>query len=613
MRNLRLAVFVLVALPVSLCARDIWHMQPVPVKTRWAKEVSPANALPDYPRPQMVRPGWQNLNGLWDYAITPAEAGPPQAFDGKILVPYPIESALSGVQKPLLPGQRLWYRTSFAAPRLRGGARLLLHFGAVDWKSSVFLNGKRLGSHQGGYQGFSFDITDALKPKDNELLVEVYDPTDTGPNPHGKQVLHPEGILYTATSGIWQTVWLETVPAVYISRLKFTPDIDQGVLRIAVQCGARGITPAAYTVEVTARAGKRVVGVVNGGLGDELQLPVPHARLWSPSDPFLYDLSVELRRAGKTVDRVTSYFGMRSVAVKKDALGVERIFLNGRPTYNLGVLDQGFWPEGIYTAPTDGALKFDIEAVRSMGFNTIRKHIKIEPERWYFWCDKLGVLVWQDMPNGPNNTPEAKAEFEAESAANIEQLYDHPSIVAWVLFNEGWGAYDQARLAQWMKGLDRSRLLNGHTGGGPGAWAGADMTDIHSYPGPEMPPAEDSKARVLGEFGGVGVPVPGHEWNSGAGWGYVKTSAAGLEEKYAAMAAKLREFERAGLSGSIYTQPYDVETELNGIMTYDRKVLKVPLVRLRKINGAFVPLTGTLAEPFADVEQIEMLNGRPHE
>ena len=592
LKRIAFGVFFLCLLSLAAFSQSAWHMQPVPLQTRWAKDVSPSNALPDYPRPQMVRKQWQNLNGLWDYAITLKEAGKPAGFTGQILVPYPIESALSGIKKPLLPDQRLWYRRTFTHPALKSDERLLLHFGAVDWQANVYVNGKEVGIHKGGYQEFSFDITEALRASDNELVVRVWDPTDTGPNPRGKQVLNPERIFYTASSGIWQTVWLETVPAVSIDSFELTPDVDSGSLHVKVNTNkdAEG-----YTVIATATSGKKPVGSISGRLGEELTLSVPNAHLWSPTDPFLYDLSVQLLKNGKPVDTVQSYFGMRKIEIKKDASGIDRIFLNNKYVYNLGVLDQGFWPDGLYTAPTDAALRFDVEAIKAMGFNTIRKHIKIEPARWYYWSDKLGMLVWQDMPQPGNDSVEAKNEFEAESAANVKQLHNYPSIVAWVLFNEGWGAYDQERLTKWLKKSDPSRLINGHTGGGPGSWIASDITDIHAYPDPNIAPAEVGKARALGGFGGIGVAVERHEWDDTSGWGYIKKSPAELAITYGWMMKHLKLYEEEGLSGSIYTEPFDVETEENGLMTYDREIIKIPLTNLRKINESLVAAT-TAAE-----------------
>ncbi|SHN45743.1 glycoside hydrolase family 2 protein [Chitinophaga sp. CF418] len=574
-----------------------WQMQPVNIQTRWAKEVNPKNVLPAYPRPQMVRNEWQNLNGLWQYAITSKDAARPAQFEGQILVPFPLESALSGVKKALQPTQRLWYKRSITKPDITGDKRVLLHFGAVDWQATVYINGKEIGGHTGGYQNFSFDITDALKEGDNELEVSVFDPTDQGINPHGKQVLTPQNIMYTASSGIWQTVWMETVPAAYINNIRITPDIDKGNLKLEViTAGKEGD----YAVEAVASNGKKVKGKPN----TQLLLPVPNAKLWSPDQPYLYNLNVKLLYKGKVVDTIGSYFGMRKIEVKKDEKGVERLFLNNKYTYHLGVLDQGFWPEGLYTAPTDEALKFDIMAIRNMGYNTIRKHIKLEPARWYYHADRAGILVWQDMVTCANDKPAAKAEFEKENKENIAQLYNYPSIVIWVLFNEGWARYDQKRLTEWMKQTDPSRIVNGHTGenydrDAPEApsqkWASSDLTDIHDYPGPGMPPPLPGKARVLGEWGGVRVATLRHQWNDTEGWGYVQVPSAAFKAKYDSMVKRLKTLEESGLSGSIYTEPFDVETEENGIMTYDREVIKIPSEDLRKIHRQVL----TQAESYA--------------
>lgn len=598
-----------------------WKIQPVALQTRWAKEVNPAQVLPEYPRPQMVRQQWTNLNGLWKYAITDISAGPPATFDGDILVPYPIESALSGVKKPVLPTQRLWYKRKFARPAAREKERVLLHFGAVDWQTVVYVNGKHAGEHTGGYQHFSLDITQLLQDGDNELLVNVYDPTDQGPNPRGKQVLAPKGIRYTATTGIWQTAWLEVVPEVAITNLEITPNVDGSYLTLTVTTSA----PTDMTIEAEALSGGKIVGSVKGDANLPLKLPVRHAHLWSPEDPFLYDLNIRLVSDREVKDKVSSYFGMRKIEVKKDNKGQERIYLNNRYTYNLGVLDQGFWPDGIHTAPTDEALKFDIAAIKAMGFNTIRKHIKIEPDRWYYHADQLGMLVWQDMVTCANLEPEAKAAFEAENEINVKQLYNHPSIICWVLFNEGWYTYDQPRLTEWLQKTDPTRLINGHTGENYGKdgpqdpaskWANSDLTDIHDYPGPGIAPALPGKARVLGEWGGVGVPVKGHQWNAAAGWGYVKITPSEMTDKYAAMVKRLKTYETAGQSGSIYTQPFDVEIEENGLITYDREVIKVPMETLRQIHAPFTAqewsksLLNTLALKNADTSSIPDPNRR---
>jgi hypothetical protein len=577
-------------------------MQSVPIQSRWAKEVSPTNALPEYPRPQMVRPQWTNLNGIWDYAITAKDAPTPRQFDGQILVPYPLESALSGVKKPLQPSQNLWYRRSFSRPDLKSGERLLLHFGAVDWQATVFVNGQEAGTHTGGYTAFTLDITAKLHKGENEILVKVFDPTDQGIGPHGKQVLNPKDIYYTATSGIWQTVWLEAVPAAYIQEIRLTPNIDKQEL------AANVLAPAGYTVELAASTGGTSVASTEGNTQTDLALSVKSANLWSPSDPFLYDLTIRLKKGDRVVDEVESYFGMRKISIGKDEKGIDRIYLNNKPYFNLGVLDQGFWPDGIYTAPTDEALAFDIKAIKAMGFNTIRKHIKVEPARWYYYADKLGMLVWQDMVNPNQSMPEgAKAEFERGSAEILHQLHNAPSIVCWVLFNEKWGQFDQERLTKWIRATDASRMINGHTGEilyvneqlrspSPNAYVAADITDVHSYPDPMMPIKQAGKAQVLGEFGGIGVFIPDHQWNSASAWGYITEKPAALAIKYTIMNQHLRLLEQEGLSASIYTQPFDVEGEQNGLITYDREVVKIPFEQLRRIHAPLNPEMGVIAD-----------------
>jgi beta-galactosidase/beta-glucuronidase len=587
----------LIAAVLSACvcaqpsAQTSWKPTNMSLPTRWSKDVSPLNTLPEYPRPQMVRANWESLNGLWDYAVTDSTTYRPDQFDGKILVPYPLESALSGVKRVLQPDQRLWYQRSFSIGEKQKDKRFLLHFGAVDYQATVYVNGKEMGRHTGGYQEFTVDITAAVQKGGNELMVAVTDPTDKGNNPKGKQVLTPQGIMYTPTSGIWQTVWMETVPEVYIKKLHFTPDVDNSSLTLQVSCSGNS---NGYTIRAEARSGDKEVGATTGLQDVLLRLPVKDVHLWSPDDPFIYDLTMMLLKNGKVIDTVGSYFGMRKIQVKKDSLGQERIFLNNKYTFNLGVLDQGFWPDGIYTAPTDAALKWDIEAIKGMGFNTIRKHIKIEPARWYYWCDRLGMLVWQDMPYPANLSDEAKMEFEKENEANISELYNYPSIVCWVLFNEGWNSYDQERLTSWVKRKDPSRIVDGHTGENydrnsprdpSQKWIDADMTDVHDYPGPGIAPYLPGKAKVLGEWGGVRVPTPGHQWDPSKGWGYIQSSSAEFAKKYAFMIRHLKLFEEEGLSASIYTQPFDVEIEENGLITYDREVFKIPMETMKKLNS----------------------------
>ncbi|MEO3402812.1 sugar-binding domain-containing protein [Mucilaginibacter sp. CAU 1740] len=577
----KLFVTAMLGLSANAMAQD-YQMQAVPIQSRWAKDVGPSNALKEYPRPQLVRSNWQNLNGMWQYAITKKDAPKPSSYDGKILVPYPIESALSGVKKALQPTDNLWYKRTF---NYSGKGKTLLHFGAVDFEATIFVNGKEAGKHTGGYTEFTFDVTALLRNGDNEIVVKVWDPSDQGYGPHGKQVLNPQNIYYTPTSGIWQTVWLETVPQQYIESLTITPDIDKKQVSITVH------SAAATGFSLTA-AGKTVKGKANA----VIVLPVKDMHLWCPGDPYLYDLTVKLGS-----DEVKSYFGMRKSSIVKDEKGVDRIALNNKPYFNLGTLDQGFWPDGLYTAPTDEALAFDIKAIKAMGFNTIRKHIKVEPARWYYWADKLGMLVWQDFVNPNQGLPEgAKQAFEKQAAEEIVQLHNYPSITTWVLFNEKWGQYDQQRLTEWVKKTDPTRLVNGHTGEllyvnehlrspSPNAYVSADMTDVHAYPDPMMPVKQPGKAQVVGEFGGIGVFIPDHQWLTGSAWGYIQEKPAALKAKYTVMNQHLQLLQHDGLSGSIYTQPFDVEGEQNGLMTYDREVVKIPFAYLLKIHSTLNP------------------------
>jgi len=579
-----------------------WKPQDGPLKTRWAADVKPEKVHAEYPRPQMVREQWQNLNGLWEYAIRPKDEGRPEKLDGQILVPFPVESALSGVMKRVDEKQRLWYRRTFEVLRAWNGKRTLLHFGAVDWETTVWVNGKEVGAHRGGYDPFTFDITDALTGDGpQEIVVAVWDPTDAGPQPRGKQVQHPEGILYTPTTGIWQTVWLEPVPGSWISKLKIVPDVDAGTVRVTAEVGApadRAAVTTSYTIAVEVRDPAKVVASATSEPG-ELSLTavakIPNAKLWSPESPFLYDLTVELRDPdGKPRDGVTSYFAMRKVSVGKDDAGVTRLMLNNKPVFMFGPLDQGFWPDGLYTAPTEEAMKYDIEMMRKLGFNTIRKHVKVEPDRWYYWCDKLGMLVWQDMPSGntvganeDRNTPRAKeatAQFELELRRMMDALGNHPCIVMWVPFNEGWGQYDTQRIAEWVKQYDPSRLVNNASG-----WTdfgAGDVIDVHIYPGPGAPRPEERRAAVLGEFGGLGLPVAGHTWQAEKNWGYKSyKDSAELTEAYLGLISALRSLRAdPGLSAALYTQTTDVEIEVNGLMTYDRAQFKVDAERVGAAN-----------------------------
>ena len=577
-----------VLLPLVASAAD-WQPAKGPLLTRWAKDVSPDKVHPEYPRPQLVREKWTNLNGLWDYKIADGTGkAPPEVTDGKILVPFPIESALSGVMKRLGPKDALVYYRTFTSPAREARDRVLLHFGAVDWSCTVKVNKTNVGTHIGGYDPFTFDVTDALVAGDKqELAVLVTDPSDANWQPRGKQVNEPKNIWYTPTSGIWQTVWLEVVPAIHVRGLSITPNVDRSEVRVVVDFdGARG--PSATTLTVL--DGERVIATETIAGKAEFAIKVPNAKLWSADTPFLYGLRVEAVCQGQESDKVTSYFGMRKIALAKDKDGVTRMMLNNQPVFQFGPLDQGFWPDGLYAAPTDAALKYDLEVTKQLGFNMVRKHVKVEPARWYYWCDKLGLLVWQDMPSGDKHAPwnpmglhngkeierakESADNFRREWQAIIDSLKNHPSIVVWVPFNEAWGQFDTVGVTEWTAKHDPTRLVNCASGGND--FPVGHISDLHRYPGPTIPALEEKRAVVLGEFGGLGLPLEGHTWQGKDNWGYRSfTDQPSLNAAYEQLILRLRPLIGKGLSAAIYTQTTDVEIEVNGFMTYDREVIKL--------------------------------------
>jgi hypothetical protein len=576
---------VVVSLPFAAFALDdAWHPAIGPLKTRWTDDVSPKKVWSQYPRPQMARKEWLNLNGVWDYTIIDTNQAVPTCYEGRILVPFPVESALSGVMRRLDEKHHLIYHRTFTLPKNWAGKRILLNFGAVDWQATVFVNGNEAGTHRGGYDPFSFDITDKLKPgAAQEIRIDVFDPTE-GQQARGKQVRKPEGIWYTPTSGIWQTVWLEPVGDVNISGLKITPDIDNGVVRVSTM--ADGRVEAGDVVEISVRAHGREVARGAGSPQAEIEIPIPHAKLWSPAEPFLYDLKVELRRADRSLaDFVTSYFGMRKISLGKNAKGVVCPLLNNKPIFQIGTLDQGFWPDGLYAPPSDAAMRYDLEVTKKLGFNMVRKHVKVEPDRWYYYCDKLGLLVWQDMPGAylGNRTDEAKKQFEEELTAMIDTHYNHPCISTWVLFNEGWGQYDTERLAGLIKQLDSTRLLDDASG-----WTDkkvGDIRDRHKYPAAVVPELESNRACVQGEFGGLALAIDGHTWTHKT-WGYQSMGGRPeLTKRYVDLLSKVLDLKNnSGLTAAVYTQITDVETECNGLMTYDRAILKPDAAAVAEIN-----------------------------
>ena len=567
------------------------------ISTQWSEQVNPDNVLPEYPRPIMERTEWKNLNGLWDYAIIEKGKHSPSVFDGKILVPFAVESSLSGVAKTVGAEKELVYRRSFEVPSSWKGKKVLLHFGAVDWKTDVWVNDVKVGSHTGGFTPFSFDITEALQGKNNTLIVKVWDPTDKGYQPRGKQVSRPEGIWYTPVTGIWQTVWLEPVSESYIQDLRITPDIDNSLL--SLKALVKDAT-SKDLVEVKVFDGQQLVAQGKSINRECVQVAMPeNTKLWSPESPFLYTLKVSLKQNGKLVDEVSSYAAMRKYSSKRDANGIVRLELNNKPLFQFGPLDQGWWPDGLYTAPTDEALLYDIQKTKDFGFNMIRKHIKVEPARWYTYCDKLGIIVWQDMPSGDRNpewqnrkyfegtemkrSAESEACYRKEWKEIMDALYSYPCIGTWIPFNEAWGQFKTPEIVEWTKQYDPTRLVNPASGGNH--YTCGDMLDLHNYPAPELYLYDAQRATVLGEYGGIGWVVQGHIWEPDRNWGYIQfNSSKEVTDEYVKYAEKLYDLIPRGFSAAVYTQTTDVEVEVNGLMTYDRKVIKLDEKRVREMN-----------------------------
>ena len=571
------------------------------IKTVWAEKIDPNNVLPEYPRPIMERDKWQNLNGLWDYAILPMGQQEPQTFDGKILVPFAVESSLSGVQKELGKEKELWYRRTFTIPSDWKSKNVILHFGAVDWKAEVYLNNIKIGSHTGGYTPFCFDVTPFLTSGNQKLVVKVWDPTSDSSIPRGKQVTNPNGIWYTPVSGIWQTVWLEPVNNKHIVGITPIANIDNNNLKVKV-CTKN--TESSDIVEVKLKDNNKVIASAKGVVGQTLDIAIPNAKLWSPESPFLYDLDVTLIERGKSVDKVSSYAAMRKVSKKRDANGIIRMQLNNKDIFHFGPLDQGWWPDGLYTAPTDEALKYDIVKTKDFGYNMIRKHVKVEPARWYTHCDRLGILVWQDMPNGDQGphwdmhhyfdgkevtrSIESEQNFRKEWKEIMDYLMPYPSIAIWVPFNEAWGQFKTQEITEWTQYYDPSRLVNPASGGNHYLKVG-DILDFHKYPSPEMMMYDNERITVIGEYGGIGMPLTDHLWQPDKSWGYVQfKSAKEVTDEYVKYGRQLLNLVKSGISGGVYTQTTDVEGEVNGLITYVRKVIKVEEDRIRKINQEII-------------------------
>ena len=595
---------------------DNWAPVGDRISTPWAEKVSPKNALPEYPRPQMIRKAWESLNGLWDYSIKAVDAAAPQAYEGQILVPFCVESSLSGVGRMVGADSVLWYRREFKVPS-SWKEKVLLHFDAVDWKAEVWLNGSLIGVHTGGYTAFSFDITGQLRKGRQELVVKVWDGTDNDEQPRGKQVSNPRSIWYTSVTGIWQSVWIEPVGKAYIKDYNCISDIAQSSVVVIPE-----VEGDADEVKVTifegaegwdAEKGKAGSKIASSSAepGKPITLEVPGAHFWSPDSPYLYPVTIEAVKDGKVVDKVNAYTALRCCSEMVDSNGHKRMALNGEPCFQYGLLDQGWWPDGLYTAPTDEALVFDIVKTKEWGYNFIRKHIKIEPSRWYYHCDRLGMMVWQDMPSVAENikakpddpnkqwgrkaygtgldyplSESAKANFYKEWEEIMTQLKKFPCIVVWVPFNEGWGQFDTEAVVAFTKALDGSRLINSASGGNHRHCG--DILDSHNYPKPKMLlRSNGEQIDVVGEYGGIGCAVENHTWKEDGNWGYKGLCENGEQvlEKYRRYALEyLLPSVADGISAAVYTQTTDVEGEVNGIMTYDRKVIKVDEAQLREVN-----------------------------
>lgn len=601
MRKKWLAVVGALALAVSAQAQ--WKPMGDKMKTPWAEKVNPAQVLPEYPRPMLERNAWVNLNGEWDYAIRAKGMAEPAAFDGKILVPFAVESSLSGVQKTVNEKQELWYKRTFAIPAGWNGKRVKLNFGAVDWQADVFVNDVLIGSHKGGFAPFSFDISNYLKASGpQKLVVRVWDPTNKGYQPIGKQTLDPHGIWYTAVTGIWQTVWIEPVVENHVTAIKSIPNIDTEVVEVTVETA---VCKSNDLVEVKILDNGKVVGSAKGLPGKTLRVPVQNPKLWSPESPVLYSMKVAVLRAGKVVEEVSSYTAMRKIAAVRDASGIMRMQLNNKNYFHFGPLDQGWWPDGLFTAPTDEALLYDIKKTKDFGYNMIRKHVKVEPARWYYHCDKEGILVWQDMPSGDmgnqwapreynggtdkQRTEASKTNYYHEWKEIMDLCISHPSVVVWVPFNEAWGQFDTEKVTEWTAAYDPSRLINSASGGNHRACG--DLLDLHNYPGPSMFLFDPQRVNVLGEYGGIGLAMEGHLWWDKRNWGYIQfKDKQEVTSEYVKYARELQDLVKRGFAGAVYTQTTDVEGEVNGLITYDRKQIKINEAEVRAANQAVIKI-----------------------
>ena len=581
-----------------------WNWSPAgdKIKTKWGKELDPKNVWPEYPRPQLERKDWLNLNGPWSYSIREPDYLKPEKHDGKILIPFSLESSLSGVMKSLTDKQVIWYEKEFEFPEEWNGKKILLHFGAVDWKCTLYVNEAKIGEHSGGYSPFCFDITNRIKEGINKIVLQVYDPTNRGEQPIGKQTLSPGSIWYTPISGIWQTVWLEPVNENYITKLEINNDYDNKEIKITFKLNSEEKFPLNVKLEFN----ENEIQTIKGNSNEEITIKISDEDFhpWSPSEPNLYNIKAELlSKEGKVIDSLVSYTTIRKIEQRKDLSGNFRIFLNNKPIFNMGTLDQGYWPDGLYTPPSEEAMIYDIQKLKDLGFNTIRKHIKVEPWRYYYQCDKIGMMLWQDMPSGDlggnkwepdvlnggtdvERSQESKNTYYKEWEEIIDHLKFFQCIIIWVPFNEAWGQFETEKTVEFTKEKDPLRLINAASGGNHRVCG--NIIDLHSYPGPRQAFKEDSLINVLGEYGGLGLNIEGHTWNED-NWGYaVFKTKEEVTERYEQYIDELIRLIESGFSAAIYTQTTDVESEINGLITYDREEVKIIEERIKAANEKLI-------------------------
>ena len=575
-----------------------WAPKGNKIKTKWGINLDINNIWNEYPRPQLERKDWINLNGPWLYSITEEWSNKPSKADGIILIPFPIESSLSGVMKNITKEDIIWYEKDIEIPLNWSDKNILLNFGAVDWKCIIYINDIKVGEHTGGYSAFNFDITNYLRKGINKLIVKVIDPTNQGYQPRGKQVLHPKQIYYTAISGIWQTVWLEPVNKDYIKNLEINNDFDNKEIKINFKLNSQKQLPISLSLEYKGQNIKKVKGVSNDNITINLENNDFHP--WSTYEPNIYTIKAELfNEKNQLIDSIESYTTIRKIEQRKDENGYYRIYLNNKKIFNMGVLDQGYWPDGLYTPPSEEAMIYDINKLKELGFNTIRKHVKIEPYRYYYYCDKIGMLIWQDMPSGDQgknirkqykldkgtDRRRSKASIETyykEWGEIIDNLKFFQCIIIWIPFNEAWGQFDTEKVANFTIKKDSTRLLNVASGGNHRK--GGNIFDLHHYPEPSQSMIYKDEINVIGEYGGLGLEVYNHTWKKN-NWGYVKLkSKEEVTEKYVEFIDEIINLIKNGTSAAIYTQTTDVEIEINGLITYDRAEMKIDEEKIKEAN-----------------------------